>query len=382
MHSILAYPIVAGVGILTACFLNRAPELRNGRLSQIILVPGALVLALWILRQSGGRADFVGGAGIVVIIVFLGFMLAPSIAYNLGIGLSNFLDPQDWTPAEEEIALRPIRRLIDSDQFYQALSGLDALLKKHKPTYEALLLHAKLLHHFGRLDETAAALLQSIGMSHTTAQQLTVMELLAALEDRLPPTPAPLAPGARRLRIGHELLLFQPAAANRSLHKAIPPGGYDVEEILHRQRRWLKLAGEDWGNAEPCWEAVLETERPAPVPQKRGILWQVARVHQAIGTVLKSRPRLHSQAEADKLLKEASQHIRRQDWQAALPLLQKATACDPERYEIAYRWVQAVRHTADDRATASAVKKALAQSQWSANEKEMLRQLQHPVAPK
>ena len=37
-------------------------------------------------------------------------------------------------------------------QYYQALGDLDALLKKHKPTYEALLLHAKLLHHFGRLD--------------------------------------------------------------------------------------------------------------------------------------------------------------------------------------------------------------------------------------
>ena len=195
------------------------------------------------------------------------------------------------------------------------------------------------------------------------------MELLAAQEDRLPRTPAPLARGTRRLRIGHELLLFQPAAADRSIHKVIPPGGYDVEEILHRQRRWLKLAGEDWGNAEPCWEAVLETERPAPIPRKRGILWQIARAHQAVSAALKTRPRLHSQAEADKLLKEASQHIRRQDWQAALPLLQKASACDAERYEIVYRWVQAVRHAADDRATAVAVKKALAQSQWSAERK-------------
>lgn len=93
MNSIFAYPIVAGVGILIACFLNRAPELRNGRLSQIILVPGALVLALWILRQTGGRADYVGGVAVIVIIVFLAIMLAPSIAYNFGIGLSNFLGP-------------------------------------------------------------------------------------------------------------------------------------------------------------------------------------------------------------------------------------------------------------------------------------------------
>src|SRR5208283_444744 len=106
-----------------------------------------------------------------------------------------------------------------------------------------------LLHHFGRLDETAAALLQSIPLSHTIAQQLTVMELLATLEDHLPIPPAPPARETRRLRIGHELILFQPAAADRSLHKAIPPGGYEVQEITHQRCRWLKLAGEDWGNA-------------------------------------------------------------------------------------------------------------------------------------
>jgi len=104
-------------------------------------------------------------------------------------------------------------------------------------------------------------------------------------------------------------------------------------------------------------------------------------MHQAITRLLKGRPRWHSQAEADQLLKQAGQFIRRQDWPAALPLLQRASACDPERYEIAYRWVQAVRHTADDRATAAAINKALAQSQWSADEQHMLRQLQHHGRP-
>jgi len=373
--------IVAGVGTLIAHLLTRSPDLRNGRLSQLILVPGALVLALWILRQTGGRPDYVSGVAVIVIIVFTAIMLSPSIAYNLGIGLSNFLDPQDWTPAEEEIALRPVQRLIDRDQYYQALGDLDALLKKHKPTYEALLLHAKLLHHFGRLDESAAALLKSIELSRTTAQQLAVLELLSSLEDHLSSPPAPLVGGTRRLRIHHELVLFQPSAADRSLYKAIPPGSYEVGEIIHCGRRWLKLAGEDWGNAATCWEAVLEVQRPPPVPQKQGFLWQIARMHQAITRLLKGRPRRHSQAEAGQLLKQASQFIRQQDWPAALPLLQKATACDPDRYEIAYRWVQAVRHTADDRATAAAVNKVLAQSQWSADEQQMLRQLQRPVAP-
>ena len=377
MYSILAYILVAGVAMLVVLFLNRAPELRHGRLSQLILVPGALVLALWILRQTEGRPDFVGGIAVIGIIGFTAIMLAPSIAYNFGIGLSNFLDPQDWTPAEEEIALRPIRRLIDRDQYFQALGDLDALLKKHKPTYEALLLQAKLLHHFGRVEDTAAALLKSIPLSHTTAQQLVVMELLAILEERLASPPQTPVPGTRRLRIEHELVLFQPNAADRSLHKTIPPGSYQVEETTHRQHRWLKLAGENWGNAQTCWQAVLEIQRPPPVPQKKGILWQIARMHQAVTFALKGRPRLYSQAEAGQLLQQANQFIRREDWQAAVALLEKASACDPHRYEIAYRWVQAVRHTADARATARAIKKVLAQNQWSPNEQEMLRQVLH-----
>ncbi len=374
--------VAAGLGALLAWLLTRAPELRGWRLSQLILVPAAFLLACWVLRQTGGRPDMGAGILLVAIIVLTAFLLAPNLAFYCGAGLSNFLDPMDWTPAGEEIALRPIRRLIDNDQYYQALGDLDALLEKHQPTYESLLLHAKLLHHFGRVDDTAASLLKAIPLSHTTAQQLTVMELLAALEDRLSGPPKPPAPGRRRLRIQHELLLFPPAAAERSLHKAIPPGVYEVGEIIRGRHCWLKLAGEDWGNAATCWEAVLEIHPPAPAPQKKGLVWQIARMHQAITCALQGRPRLQSQMEAGRLLKQASQFIRREDWPAALPLLQKACACDPDSYEIAYRWVQAVRHTADDPATARAVNKVLAQSQWSADEQQMLRQWQRPLAPK
>jgi hypothetical protein len=53
---------------------------------------------------------------------------------------------------------------------------------------------------------------------------------------------------------------------------------------------------------------------------------------------------------------------------------------DPDRYEIAYRWVLAVRHTANDAVTAQAVSQVLQQSQWTENERHMLHQLKSPVA--
>jgi thioredoxin-like negative regulator of GroEL len=99
----------------------------------------------------------------------------------------------------------------------------------------------------------------------------------------------------------------------------------------------------------------------------------------ALAAALKGKPRIYSQAEAQKLLKQANQFIRQDDWPRALPLLQKASACDPDRYEIAYRWAQAVRRTADDAATAKAVAKVLAQSRWTRSEQEMLLQLKRPL---
>jgi tetratricopeptide (TPR) repeat protein len=382
MHSIFAYLLAAGAGVLIAHFISRPPELRSMRLSQLIFVPAAMVLFVYFL-PNGSESS--AGASVGEFMCFLGvlgfliLLLAPNIAYLCGAGLSNLLDPQDWTSADEEIALRPIRRLIDKDQYNEALADLEELLKKHKPTYEALLIKAKLLYHFGSVDETVATLLSLIKLSQTTEQQLAVMELLAILEGLHQDPPRPLAAGIRPIETHHELILFQMADDTSPLHKEIPPGAYEIEETIHHHRRWLKLAGEDWGNAEMCWEAVLADRRPVPSPPKKGFFWRIARMHQAITIAIKRKPRRQRQAEAKRLFQEASQFIRREEWQKALPLLQEASVCDPDHYEIAYRWVQAVRHTASDDATEQAVRQVLRQSRWTGHEEQMLRQLQRSL---
>jgi thioredoxin-like negative regulator of GroEL len=380
MHSILTYVLAAGAGVVIAHFISRAPEMRARRPFQLVLVPAAMVLCVYFLPDTSGTSESAAMGELVCFAAMLGFLallLGPNIAYHCGAALSNFLDPLDWTPAEEEIALRPIRRLIDKDQYYQALTELNQLLTKHKPTYEALLIKAKLLYHVGRVEETAATLLNLIALSNTTAQQLVVMELLASLEEHLQDPPEPPAPGARRIEIHHELILFPTAGGTAPPHKEIPPGTYAVEEILHGNRRWLKLAGEDWGNAQRCWEAILAIHTPAAAPQKKGFRWKIARMPQAITSAIKGKPRRQRQAEAQKLLHEANQFIRRDDWHQALPLLQKASACDPDHYEIAYRWVQAVHHTAGGAAAAQVVSQVLMQSRWTGHEQQMLHQLKH-----
>jgi thioredoxin-like negative regulator of GroEL len=382
MHSKLSYILAAGAGFLTAHVFSRAPELRSMRLSQLVFVPAAFVTLVYFLPDASSASPIGDVGNFVCFLAVLGFLivlLSPNMAYYCGAGLSNFLDPQDWTSTEEEIALRPIRRLIDRDHYHQALAELDKILKSHKPTYEALLLKSKLLHQCGRLHETVAALLSLIALSQTTAQQLAVMELLGLLEEYQQEAPKPIAAQARRIQIHHELILFQMSGDASPPHKEIPPGAYKVEETLHRNRRWLKLAGEDWGNAEICWEAIAAMDLPAAAPPKKGLFWRIARMHQAISLAIKGKPRHHRQAEAQKLLNEANRLIRGDDWPRALPLLQRASACDPDRYEIAYRWAQAARLTGSDAATAQVVSRVLAQSQWTENEEQMLNQLKRPI---
>jgi len=377
VHSILSYIIVGGIGLLIAHFLSRAPELRLMRLSQLILVPAILMFAFYLLPSSHGRPEITDIGGLMVFsaaAVLLGIVLGPNIAFHCGSALCGFLDPHDWTPLEEEIALRPIQRLIDRDQTQQALEELDELLKKHKPTYEALLLKSKLLHHFGSVQETAATLLKMIELSRTTQQQLAVMDALAALPDQYQNAPKLPAPGVRRVQIRHELVLFPIGSVDRSSHKEIPPGSYKVEEIISGKQRWLRLAGEDWGNAEMCWEAIQETDTPKTPLQN--FLEPIAGMHRVITKILQGerRPPMHREMRAKELLKEANRCIGQKDWRQALPLLQEASSCDPHSHEIAYRLVQAARH-AESRETADQIlHRVLRQSRWTEHEESMLLQ--------
>jgi thioredoxin-like negative regulator of GroEL len=382
MHSTITYIFAAAAGVLVAHFTSRAPELRSMRLSQLILVPAAFVVGLHFLPEQGRPSESGDIGNFICFLVILGgliLLLAPNIGYHVGAGVINFLENPDWTPSEEEIALRPIRVLIDKDRYHEALMELDELLKKHKPTYEALLTRAKLLYHVGSVTETESTLLGLIALTQTTQQQLTVMEFLAFVQtDQIESPAQPSTANSRRVEIHHELVLF-PLSGEPGAHKEIPPGGYQVEEIFHRSRRWLKLVGEDWGNAEMWWNAIAAIPCPSAAPAKKSLLWPIVRLHQTITIAINGKPLRHRKAEAQKLFHEASQFIRNENWPRALPLLQQASACDPDRYEIAYRWIQAVRHTANDATTAQAINQVLKQSQWTENEEQMLQQLKRSV---
>jgi thioredoxin-like negative regulator of GroEL len=124
-----------------------------------------------------------------------------------------------------------------------------------------------------------------------------------------------------------------------------------------------------------CWETVAAVD-PASAASGGKSLWgPIARMHQAISSGITSRSPRHKKAESQRLLAEANQCIRRGDWQSAVPLLQNASAFDPHHYEIAYRWAQAIRQTADHNAAAKVINQVLRQSGWTESEQQMLQQL-------
>jgi thioredoxin-like negative regulator of GroEL len=370
----LSFALGAGAGVLTGRCFTCVPELRAKTFSQLVLVVGGLALCIYV-SSFGGFATF---TYFLAVVGYVLMVVGRNLSHLGASGLIGFLDRQDWTPAEEKIALRPIRLLIDKENYRQALGELDALFKKHKPTYEAVLIKAKLLHHVGRVDEARAALPGLIALSSSTPQQLAVMEMLAFLDENHPEPPKSPAPGTRRIEIYHDLVLFRTNGDEVPLRKEIPPGAYEVGEIIHRNRLWLKLAGEDFGHAAICWEAILAANRPVVAPPNTGS--PIDRMKRAIAIAILGKPRKQLMTESKDYFRDAKEFIRHEDWQSAVPLLQKASAADPERFEIAYRWAEAVRRTSNDATTAQIVDQVLQQSQWSKSEEDMLKQLKRPLA--
>lgn len=363
----LSFFLGGGAGVVLSRCLASVPEARRANFTQLVIVLGSLAASIYVSSFAGMVTLTCVLAGVGFIIMFL----MRQVTNFGGTTFINLLDQQDWTPADEEIALRPIRQLVDRENYRQALGELDQILKTHKPTYEAVLLKAKLLNHIGRVPDAKTALLSLIGLSNSPAQQLAVMEMLASLDQDQPELPNAPTNGARRIEICHELILFQMPEGDPTSHKQIPPGSYEVQEIVHRNQRWLKLKGEDFGNAEICWNAILGQNRPVAQPAATGFFQRLARMGQSI----KGKPRRQLLAESQSLFQEAKEYIRRDDWNKAVPILELAATLDPDHFEIAYRWATAVRQTADV-ATASAVlNRVLTQSQWTKTEQEMLQQL-------
>jgi tetratricopeptide (TPR) repeat protein len=353
------------LGLLVAYFLTRTPELRRLRLVKLVLLPLAFAAAVSTLPDPANGYSSVGSLmGFFVVLGFIGILLAPNIAFICGAALSNLIDPQDWTPAEQEIALRPIIKLIDKDRYEDALSELESLLRKHKPTYEALHLKAKLVHHFQYYDKTRATLLEMLPMSNTVLQQLVVMDLLATLDAEQPGSGTTSLTGPSQVRITHELLLFESGANDRSNYKVIPPGTYDIEDALVGNRRWLMLKGESWGNADSCWQAVQKTNPATESAVKTGFFQR-----------MKGKSRIEIQREVQSLHKAASQLLRQGDFAAALPLLQKASEIDPDNYEVACRLVQAAWHVGPTANPAKILSEVLGQSLWTDDQAQMLKQL-------
>jgi hypothetical protein len=64
----------------------------------------------------------------------------------------------------------------------------------------------------------------------------------------------------RFITINKDLILFRIDKCDLTEHRIFPEGSYAVEPagnpLKQRGEAWLKIVGQPWGNARPCWEAV------------------------------------------------------------------------------------------------------------------------------
>ncbi len=173
-------------GIIAAFVMTLPPDLHRFRFVQLVMVPTSLVAMHFLLLPI--RAPATDVADFIMYLPFMfimAAMLGPNIAYYCARIVQSTLDPQDWTPLNEELAIAPIQQLIREDRYTAALNQLEDLLGTRKATYESLFLKAKLLHHFCRNLEARRILLKTLRLAQTDQQQRAVMlalqELRAAL---------------------------------------------------------------------------------------------------------------------------------------------------------------------------------------------------------
>ncbi len=358
--------IAAGIGL--AHLVSRAPELHRLRRIQAICFPVILLVGFGLLPFGSGRnalGDLACFTAFLVPVALMAILLAPSLAFNCGAGFVTFLDPPNWTPAHEEIRLGHVQKMIDHDRHQDALDELEELLKKHEPTYEALLLKTKLLFHFTSHNASAATLLQMIPLCRSFQQQMAVMESLQALVRQFACVPVSrTAESPTQFELMHELLLFEGRGNDLSRHKMIEPGTYEVEEIRVGQARWIKLKGTDWGNHLACWESV---RRVAAVEPSLG-----RRVARRLLAAPDGEPMVLAQAKARELLKQALQLTDEEKWGEAVSVLHEAFRYDPRNYEIAFRLMEAARRNGSKARTRDLLKEVGRMGTWTEREWNLL----------
>jgi hypothetical protein len=359
--------MLGAAGAVLAHFVSRAPELARLRRIQMVCVPFVLVMGCALLPDAGAATigDMARLPTFVLTMFVLALLIAPSIAFHCGAGFTNLIDPQNWTPANEELALNPIRKLIDRDLHREALHELERLLQTHEASYEALLLKTKLLFHFSSHHATVATLLQMIRLSQTPAQQMAVMESLHALEKEFGGVATPRTTESPKVfSLDHELILFDSVGDDPIKHEILPPGSYDVEEVMLGHVRWLKLKGSDWGNQIACWEAA---KRPATTDGDPG--GDLAKT--SIPGQTMAQPVL-AQAKARELKKRAILLIQEERWDEAVETLLGAFRCDPGNHEIAYRLMEAARRKGPGQEVQQLLKEVVKSGSWTEQELELL----------
>jgi hypothetical protein len=183
MNDLRIYAILVIVGLAIA-FIGTIPmEVRRLRLIQLVLLP-VLLSGMYFQIPKGPPVveDVLAFLIYLWPLGMLAALLAPNIAWLCGYGIQSAIDPLDWASHDDEIELKPVSQLIEGESYLEARKTLERLLKKHPPTYHALLLRAKLQHHFGETKQVRQTLLEMIALAQHQDQQLAAMQMYHELE--------------------------------------------------------------------------------------------------------------------------------------------------------------------------------------------------------
>lgn len=180
MHGkIIVLAVLGAVGLALGLIATQPPDLRQLRLTRMILLP-VLLCSLFSACTNWGPGF---GDKALAIVLFgascVGLILAviPCASWVYGARTRKTLLRLDAIPIDEDIHMEPVRNLVHEEKFESACTRLEGLVKTYRADFPALLLLAQLSTQLKKQDQAQQCLLLMLRIAPTDEDQLTALRL-------------------------------------------------------------------------------------------------------------------------------------------------------------------------------------------------------------
>jgi len=167
------------IGVVLGFVATLPHELRLLRPAQILLFPVLLCCAARAWLKFGPSFADKALSGVLLVATLVGFVvtIAPNLIWLFRTLSNRTTFRVEGRYIDEEEHLQPIRKLVEAEQYQEALQCLEALLKSHRADFRALHLLVQLYHQLNKNKRAEQCLLFMMRSASSDEERLASSRL-------------------------------------------------------------------------------------------------------------------------------------------------------------------------------------------------------------